>query len=75
MYGLIGKMTAQQGQRDALQAILLETEGGMPGSTSYVVAQAHPAASLPFQAKPLRCVGPVKYGCGGGPRGGAFYST
>jgi quinol monooxygenase YgiN len=39
MYGLIGKMTAQPGQRDALQAILLETDGGMPGCVSYVVAQ------------------------------------
>ena len=39
MYGLIGKMTAQPGQRGALQAILLDTDGGMPGCVSYVVAQ------------------------------------
>ena len=39
MYGLIGKITAQPGQRDALQAILLENEGGMPGCFSYVIAQ------------------------------------
>jgi quinol monooxygenase YgiN len=39
MYGLIGKMTAKPGQRDALQAILLETDGGMPGCSSYVIAQ------------------------------------
>jgi hypothetical protein len=30
MYGLIGKMTAKPGQRDALQAMLLENGGGMP---------------------------------------------
>ena len=39
MYGLIGKMTAVAGQRDALIAILLEGIGGMPGCLSYVVAQ------------------------------------
>jgi|SRR5690349_14585538 quinol monooxygenase YgiN len=39
MYGLIGKMTAKPGQRDALQAILLENDGGMPGCFSYVIAQ------------------------------------
>ena len=39
MYGLIGKMTAKPGQRPALQAILLENEGGMPGCLSYVIAQ------------------------------------
>lgn len=40
MYGLIGKMTAVPGQRDALIAILLEHEGddAMPGCLSYVVA-------------------------------------
>jgi len=38
MYGLIGKMTAVQGQRDALTAILLEGLGRMPGCLSYVVA-------------------------------------
>ena len=39
MYGLIGKLTTTPGQRDALQAILLENEGGMPGCLSYIVAQ------------------------------------
>jgi quinol monooxygenase YgiN len=39
MYGLIGKMTAKPGQRAALQAILLENEGGMPGCLSYIIAQ------------------------------------
>ena len=38
MYGLIGKMTATPGQRDALAAILLEGTGAMPGCLSYVVA-------------------------------------
>ena len=39
MYGLIGKLTATPGQRDTLQAILLENEGGMPGCYSYIIAQ------------------------------------
>lgn len=39
MYGLIGKMKAAPGQRDALVAILLEGVSGMPGCLSYVVAQ------------------------------------
>jgi quinol monooxygenase YgiN len=39
MYGLIGKMTATPGQRDVLQAILLESDGGMPGCLSYIIAQ------------------------------------
>src|SRR5690606_4114508 len=39
MYGLIGKMLAQPGQRDALAAILLESTGDMPGCLSSVVAQ------------------------------------
>lgn len=38
MYGLIGKMSAVPGQRDALIAILLEGIDGMPGGLSYVVA-------------------------------------
>ena len=38
MYGLIGKMTAVPGQRDALAAILLEGTKAMPGCLSYVVA-------------------------------------
>lgn len=39
MYGLIGKMRAQPGQRDALLAVLLEGTGAMPGCLSYVVAK------------------------------------
>lgn len=39
MYGLIGKMKAVPGQRDALIAILLEGVSGMPGCLSYIVAQ------------------------------------
>ena len=38
MHGLIGKMLAAPGQRDALIAILLEGIGGMPGNLSYIVA-------------------------------------
>lgn len=39
MHGLIGKMTAKPGQRDALVAILLDGVQDMPGCLSYVVAQ------------------------------------
>jgi quinol monooxygenase YgiN len=39
MFGLIGKMTAVAGQRDALIAILVDGVGGMPGCLSYVVAR------------------------------------
>lgn len=39
MYGLIGKMMAAPGQRDALIAILLEGTAGMPGCLSYVIAR------------------------------------
>jgi len=38
MYGLIAKITAAPGQRDALAAILLEGTQEMPGCLSYVVA-------------------------------------
>ena len=38
MYGLIGKMVAVEGQRDALSAILLEGLRNMPGNLSYIVA-------------------------------------
>lgn len=38
MYGLIGKITAVPGQRDALDTILLEGMDEMPGCLSYVVA-------------------------------------
>ncbi|MDG2523355.1 putative quinol monooxygenase [Caulobacter segnis] len=40
MYGLIGKMKATPGQRDALIGILLEGVSGMPGCLSYVVSKA-----------------------------------
>lgn len=39
MYGLIGKIKAVSGQRDALIAILLEGTAKMPGCLSYVIAQ------------------------------------
>ena len=39
MYGLIGKMLATPGNRDALAAILLQGIAGMPGCLSYIVAQ------------------------------------
>ncbi|MDX2207197.1 MAG: putative quinol monooxygenase [Gemmatimonadales bacterium] len=39
MYGLIGKMIAQPGQRDALIVILLEGTASMPGCLSYIVAR------------------------------------
>jgi len=38
MFGLIGKMTATPGSRDALTALLLEGTAAMPGCLSYVVA-------------------------------------
>ena len=39
MYGLIGKMTATPGQREALISLLLEGTEGMPGCLSYIVAR------------------------------------
>jgi quinol monooxygenase YgiN len=39
MYGLIGKMTAVAGKRDALVAILLDGVRDMPGCLSYIVAK------------------------------------
>ena len=39
MYGLIGKLKANPGQRDELISILLEGAGAMPGCLSYVVAE------------------------------------
>lgn len=38
MYGLIGKMSAVPGQRDALATILLAGTDEMPGCLSYVIA-------------------------------------
>jgi len=40
MFGLIGKMRAQPGKRDALLEILSSSTGGMPGCRSYVIAKA-----------------------------------
>jgi quinol monooxygenase YgiN len=39
MHGLIGRMDAVPGEREALIAILLEGTGEMPGCLSYVVAR------------------------------------
>jgi quinol monooxygenase YgiN len=39
MYGLIGKLIAETGQRDALVAILLESVSDMPGCLSYIIAR------------------------------------
>lgn len=38
MYGIIGKIRAVEGARDALATVLLEGTRGMPGCLSYVVA-------------------------------------
>jgi quinol monooxygenase YgiN len=39
MFGLIGKMRAVSGERDALIALLLEGTQAMPGCYSYIVAK------------------------------------
>jgi quinol monooxygenase YgiN len=39
MYGLIGKVLAAPGKRDALLALLSQTGQGMPGCLSYVIAK------------------------------------
>lgn len=39
MYGLIGKMVATPGHRDALAAVILDGADTMPGCLSYVVAK------------------------------------
>ncbi len=39
MYGLIGKITAKDGQRDKLIKILLEGSAEMPGCLSYIVSK------------------------------------
>ena len=39
MFGLIGKMVATPGNRDALAAIILSGAGTMPGCLSYIVAK------------------------------------
>src|SRR5690606_23095700 len=38
-FGLIGKMKAQPGKRDALLEILLAGTGSMPGCLSYIIAK------------------------------------
>ena len=38
MYGLIGKMRAARGQRDAVMALLRESTGALPGCLSYIIA-------------------------------------
>jgi quinol monooxygenase YgiN len=39
MYGLIGKMVAVTGKRDALISVLMEGTASMPGCLSYIVAK------------------------------------
>ena len=39
MYGLIGKMTSQPGQRDELLGLLLQGTRNMPGCLSYIIAR------------------------------------
>jgi quinol monooxygenase YgiN len=39
MYGLIGKFTAAEGEREALVEILLEGIDNLPGCLSYIVAR------------------------------------
>ena len=39
MYGLIGKMRAKPGEREALIGYILESSGEMPGCLSYIVAR------------------------------------
>lgn len=39
MYGLIGKIRAVPGQREALIGILLDGASGLPGCLNYVIAQ------------------------------------
>ncbi len=39
MYGMIGRMIAKPGQRDALAALLTSGSDTMPGCLSYVVAE------------------------------------
>jgi quinol monooxygenase YgiN len=38
MYGLIGKMRAARGQRDAVMDVLRESTGALPGCLSYIIA-------------------------------------
>ena len=53
MHGLIGKIIAVEGKRDALIAILLEGTQEMPGCLSYIVARdAADAANAALATKP-----------------------
>ena len=36
-FGMLGKMTAKHGQREALMALLVSGSGSMPGNLSYLV--------------------------------------
>ena len=38
MYGLIGKMRAARGQRDAVMDVLRASTGALPGCLSYIIA-------------------------------------
>ncbi|RVA54063.1 antibiotic biosynthesis monooxygenase, partial [Mesorhizobium sp. M7A.F.Ca.US.001.01.1.1] len=38
MYGLIGKMRASRGQRDAVMDLLRASTGALPGCLSYIIA-------------------------------------
>jgi quinol monooxygenase YgiN len=39
MFGLVGKMRAQPGKRDALLGILLKATDAMPGCLNYIIAR------------------------------------
>jgi quinol monooxygenase YgiN len=39
MYGLIGKMLAVEGRREALMQVLMDGVSGMPGCLSYIIAR------------------------------------
>jgi quinol monooxygenase YgiN len=39
MYGLIGKMRAARGQRDAVMDVLRASTGALPGCLSYIIAR------------------------------------
>lgn len=39
MYGLIGKMRATRGQRDAIMEVLLDSTRALPGCLSYIIAR------------------------------------
>ncbi len=39
MYGVIGKMSAQEGRREELLQLLMTATGSMPGCLNYVIAR------------------------------------